>query len=74
MQVSPEQQPPQEVALQVHFAFAQVCPLPQVAHATPPVPQARLALPATQAPVLSQQPLEQVVALQPVVTFVQVWF
>jgi len=58
-----QQPPPQELALQTHLPLAQVVPVPQVAHAAPPVPQVPL-VDVWHLPLESQQPLGQEVALQ----------
>lgn len=57
-QLLPWQQPLQVAGLQVHVPPWQVCPVPQVWQATPPVPQAASEGTVMQLPLLSQQPLQ----------------
>ena len=49
--------PGQELALHVHTPFWQVCPVAQLVHVAPFVPQALLLVPGWHVPLESQQPL-----------------
>ncbi len=63
-QVFPLQQPAHVAWSQVHVPAEHFRPCPQSTQACPPVPQAPLASLTTQAPLVSQQPLGHVWALQ----------
>jgi hypothetical protein len=71
---SPWQQPSgQEAVVQVHFCEEQAWLVPQLLHAPPPVPQRVLLVPGWHLPVLSQQPVAQLVGPQLVGTASQVF-
>jgi hypothetical protein len=62
--LSPEQQPLQELVVQVHLPETHPCVELHASHAAPPVPQAAVVFPVWHVSLLSQQPPGQLVASQ----------
>lgn len=69
--LSPSQQPLHEAGVQVHVPLTQAWLPPHTEQAAPPPPQAAAVLPGTHCPLLSQQPVGQVVAPQVMVDLLQ---